>query len=101
MSDPGAGAGVSRMGASEGSLARASPKPSAHQSTPSQSSLTPLNLTPGGPGPGPVPVPAAGSSAESGSPVKGVGSSDSLAPLRVLVVDDDCTYEVHRVALCS
>ncbi|CUA69528.1 putative protein KIAA0754 [Homo sapiens] [Rhizoctonia solani] len=57
-------------------FARASPKPSAHRSMPSETSLTPLKSTTPAPG--------------NGSPVRATaGSAESLAPLRVLVVDDD------------
>ncbi|CAE6458104.1 unnamed protein product [Rhizoctonia solani] len=57
-------------------VARASPKPSAHRSMPSESSLPALK----------TPAPAA----SNGSPVRpAAGSSESLSPLRVLVVDDD------------
>ncbi|CAE6529714.1 unnamed protein product [Rhizoctonia solani] len=57
-------------------LARASPKPSAHRSMPSESSLPPLKS--------PAPAPS------NGSPVRPTaGSTESLSPLRVLVVDDD------------
>ncbi|KAG8733550.1 hypothetical protein FRC11_005303 [Ceratobasidium sp. 423] len=57
-------------------LARASPKPSAHRSMPSESSLPPLKST--------APAPS------NGSPVRPTaGSVESSSPLRVLVVDDD------------
>ncbi|CAE7184079.1 unnamed protein product [Rhizoctonia solani] len=57
-------------------LARASPKPSAHRSMPSESSLPVLKSA--------APAPS------NGSPVRlTAGSAESLAPLRVLVVDDD------------
>ncbi|KAJ1301357.1 hypothetical protein OPQ81_003756 [Rhizoctonia solani] len=58
-------------------LARASPKPSAHRSMPSESSLPPLKTAM-------APAPS------NGSPVRvTAGSAESLSPLRVLVVDDD------------
>ncbi|KAF8684902.1 His Kinase A (phosphoacceptor) domain [Rhizoctonia solani] len=57
-------------------LPRASPKPSAHRSMPSETSLPPLKTT--------APAPS------NGSPVRPTaGSAESLSPLRVLVVDDD------------
>jgi hypothetical protein len=67
-------------------VARASPKPSAHRSMPSESSLPPLK----------TPAPAA----SNGSPVRPTaGSSESLSPLRVLVVDDDCKFPAsYRLA---
>ncbi|KAH7316420.1 hypothetical protein B0J17DRAFT_687075 [Rhizoctonia solani] len=57
-------------------LSRASPKPSAHRSMPSELSLPALKSA--------VQAPS------NGSPVRPTaGSAESLAPLRVLVVDDD------------
>ncbi|KAG8751906.1 hypothetical protein FRC12_012212 [Ceratobasidium sp. 428] len=75
MSDPGPNV------VGSGAASRASPKPSAHRSMPSDTSLAPLKLSETRPGPFPVSVSAPG----NGSPVK----SDSLAALKVLVVDDD------------
>ncbi|CAE6458231.1 unnamed protein product [Rhizoctonia solani] len=81
----GTGANDSRMGLNDPTASRivvpadhvrASPKPSAHRSMPSESSLPPLKSA--------APAPS------NGSPVRPTaGSAESLAPLRVLVVDDD------------
>ena len=89
------------------SQVRVSPKPSAHRSMPSESSLPLLKSSPSAAG-GPAaasPEPGAGNKSNGvagngtttgsigpagGSTIKGVGSGESLAPLRVLVVDDDC-----------
>ncbi|CAE6443002.1 unnamed protein product [Rhizoctonia solani] len=90
MSEPtpsrsGTGLGDSRVGLNDptasrivvpAEVTRASPKPSAHRSMPSESSLPPLKTA--------APAPS------NGSPVRPTaGSAESLSPLRVLVVDDD------------
>lgn len=101
MPDPSrAGMGVGILD----SQARVSPKPSANRSMPSESSLPLLKSSPsaaGGPtttspepGTGHRPSGSVGGTGSvgqaAGSLIKGVGSGESLAPLRVLVVDDDC-----------
>lgn len=84
---------TNRGGVSE-SQARVSPKPSAHRSMPSESSLPVLKSSGSAAGTGngngaTTPVNCSVGPA-GGSTIKGVGSGESLAALRVLVVDDDC-----------
>ncbi|QRW13620.1 protein-histidine kinase [Ceratobasidium sp. AG-Ba] len=79
MSDPGPNVMGATAVSRTGTLDRTSPKPSAHRQMPSDSSLAPLKFSETRPGPFPVSGPG------NGSPVKG----ESLAPLKVLVVDDD------------